>query len=310
MAWTYEWTAGYTNFSESEKYENARLLWYGLKSHGWTDSAVAGAMGNFEYESGGQFNLGQWQHGYHVGDWDTAGLGLGQWTPASKLADYCGGRTEQACCNGDKQIAFIATGNQWLTNLVNRDGYSRYYGYSGIPYYDNLSQYTSDNSKSPEDMCLSFQCFWERGDANDVRKSMSTRQGYARKWFNTFGGSSGSGYAIRLHAQGNCQPFATLHLDEGIENQIYSAEAGTDVFIHANVGAGDYFLLWTSDYGGAVIDVETGANTFFTMPASVVDITAHATGTTPTPPPPPIPPIVLTKTNRRMPIWMYPCLRR
>ena len=141
MGWTYLWTSGYTHFTEAEKQENAQLLWDGIKSFGWSDAAIAGAMGNFEYESGGQFNLGQWQHGYSVGDWDNdkCGLGLGQWTPPSKLADFCGGRTEAACCNGDKQCEFIATGDQWLNSLVNPDGYSKYYGFSGVPYFNNLS---------------------------------------------------------------------------------------------------------------------------------------------------------------------------
>lgn len=132
----------------------------------------------------------------------------------------------------------------------------------------------------------------------------------AHDFYDRFAGGT-SGYQIRLHAQGNCQPYATLHLND--TNPIYYAEAGTDVFIHANVGEGDYFLMWTSDYGGANIDVETSANTFFTMPASIVDITAHATGETPEPPPyPPEPPTPILEPNKprkRMPIWMYPMFR-
>ena len=309
MAWTYEWTSGYTNFTESEKYENARLLWNGLEANGWTAEAIAGAIGNFEYESGGQFNLGQWQHGYSVGDWDNAGLGLGQWTPASKLADYCGGRTEAACCDGDKQCAFIATNaGQWDTRYVTPSGYSKYYGYSGIPYYATLAEYAADSTKTPEAMCLSFACIWERGNNEKIRESMQTRQRNARRWYEEFSGGSGTNrFAIRLHAQGNCAPYATLHLND--TTPIYSAEAGTDIFIHANVGQGDYFLMWTSDYGGANIDVETSANTFFTMPSSIVDITAHATGSTPEPPPVPPPPTILKFKRHKMPIWMYPCLR-
>ncbi len=140
----------------------------------------------------------------------------------------------------------------------------------------------------------------------------TTRLTYANDFYNNFAGS-GTGYQIRLHAEGNCRPFATLHLNDGIDQQIFYAEAGVDVFIHANVGEGDYFTLWTVDSGGVTIDTVTSANTFFTMHANVVDITAHATGTTPPPTPyPPVPPTPILnpkKQKHHMPIWMYPMLR-
>ena len=133
----------------------------------------------------------------------------------------------------------------------------------------------------------------------------------ANNFYNNFAGQS-SGYPIRLHAQGNCNPFATLHLNDTINQQIFYADDGVDIFIHANVGEGDYFEIWTVDSGGVTIDVETSENTFFTMHANAVDITAHATGTTPEPPPyPPVPPTPILNPTKlhRMPIWMYPSLR-
>ena len=137
-----------------------------------------------------------------------------------------------------------------------------------------------------------------------------SRYTYAHDFFDRFAGSA-TGKQIRLHAQGNCRPYATLHLED--TTPIYYAEAGTDVFIHANVGEGDYFLMWTVDSGGVTIDFETQPNTFFTMHDQVVDITAHATGETPEPTPyPPEPPQPIYEPNKpphRMPIWMYPSLR-
>lgn len=136
----------------------------------------------------------------------------------------------------------------------------------------------------------------------------SSRLTNAISFYNDFAGGS-TGYPIRLHAQGNCDPYATKHLHD--TQRIFYAEAGEDVFIHANVGAGDYFLIWTVDSGGVTIDVDTGENTYFTMHANAVDITAHATGTTPEPSPyPPEPPTPqLYYKIHRMPIWEYPCLR-
>lgn len=157
------------------------------------------------------------------------------------------------------------------------------------------------------DQAVKIYCHdYEGGTPNQSRYT------YAHDFYDRFAGH-GTGFPITITANGNCRPFATLHLNEGIESQIFYAEAGTDVFIHANVGEGDYFQLWVADYPpNLVIDVETGANTFFTMPNSRVDITCQCTGTTPEPPPyPPVPPVPILYPNKRhrMPIWMYPTLR-
>lgn len=157
------------------------------------------------------------------------------------------------------------------------------------------------------DQAVKIYCHdYEGGTPNQSRYT------YAHNFYDRFAGQ-GTGYAIRLHAQGNCNPFATLHLNDTIDQQIFYADKGVDIFIHANVGEGDYFEVWTVDSGGVNIDVVTNENTFFTMHANAVDITAHATGTTPEPPPyPPIPPVPILYPNKRhhMPIWMYPSLRK
>lgn len=157
------------------------------------------------------------------------------------------------------------------------------------------------------DQAVKIYCHdYEGGTPNQSRYT------YAHDFYDRFAGQ-GTGYAIRLHAQGNCNPFATLHLNDTIDQQIFYADEGVDIFIHANVGEGDYFEVWTVDSGGVNIDVVTSENTFFTMHANAVDITAHATGTTPEPPPyPPVPPVPILYPNKRhhMPIWMYPSLRK
>ena len=309
MGWTYVWTSGYPTFTQEQILENATLLWNGLQGCGWTDEAIAGCMGNFEYESGGQFNIGQWQHGYRVGDWDNknCGLGLGQWTPPSKLADYCGGRTEEACCNGDKQVHFTDEGNQWLTGLMNPDGTSTYYGFSGIPYFSNFSQYKASSAYTPEEMCLAFSVCWERGGASYTRKTMQTRQRNARKWYNMFGGQQ-TGFPITITVHGNGTAWASIG-----EVEVHRAEAGQRVELGAVAGKGDYFQLWSVDSPPSV-ELEyavTVADNYFTMPSSSVFLTAQFTGETPTPPPVPPPPYV--KPNylpHRMPLWMYPSLRK
>ena len=306
MGWTYLWTSAHVNFTEEQKYENANLLWHGLAQYGWSDEAIAGCMGNFEYESGGQFNLGQWQYGSTVGDWynDTVGLGLGQWTPASKLAEFCNGYTEAACCNGDKQVQFTAEGDQWLNSLVSSNGVSRYYGASGIPYFSTFSEYTADTTHTPEDMALSWFVSWERGSKKAFNTSMDDRKRYARKWYNQFAGDQ-AGYPINIKVNGNGRAWASYN-----EVEVHRGEAGQRIELGAVANTGNYFQLWSVSYPSS-LQLEqpiTIADNYFTMPNSRVDLTAQFTGETPTPPPEPPPPYKLPKLHR-MPIWMYPSLR-
>ena len=160
------------------------------------------------------------------------------------------------------------------------------------------------NATSVEQATQIYCDEYEIGGWSDVRLT------YANDYYDRFAGHPQTGNLITLHAQGNCNPYASLHLDDPYSARIYSAEEGTDVYVHAQVGEGDYFEMWTVERGGVTLDFETQPNTFFTMHNENVELTAHATGETPTPPEPPIPPIPYYKAGRhRMPIWMYPKMR-
>lgn len=82
------WEAGnYYFYNYPEKMENnALLVYYGLKRHGWTMEAIAGTLGNMYYES--SINPGIWEnldYGNVYG-----GYGLIQWTPATKYINWAG----------------------------------------------------------------------------------------------------------------------------------------------------------------------------------------------------------------------------
>jgi len=305
--WWYEWTSGYPSPSSTDVYGNAQRLWDVLSANGWSDEAIAGCMGNFDYESGGTFNIGQWQHGSTVGDWDNnkVGLGLGQWTPPSKLADYCGGRSETACADGNKQATYTATNySQWLTSLVNSNGYSSYYGFSGIPYFADLLSYAHDTSHTPEDMALSFVCIWERGGASEVRKSITTRQNNARKWYEEF--ANLSGHPIFITVEGNGEAWASYH-----EVEVHRAGQGDRIELGAVPNQGDTFITWEVIYPSTLTLEQplTIPDNYFTMPADKVELKARFTGETPEPEPI-VPPTVLSLTRKHhMPIWMYPIFR-
>lgn len=144
---------------------------------------------------------------------------------------------------------------------------------------------------------------YEIGGWSDVRLTN------ANDFYDRFSGQPQTGHTINFKVQGNCNPYASLHLDDPYSARISRAEPGTDVFIHAQVGEGDYFEMWIVESGGVTLDFETQPNTFFTMHDENVLISCHATGETPVPPEPPVPPtpFYIPKTHR-MPIWMYPNL--
>ena len=299
-----------------------------LNLFGGNEYASAGACGNMQAESGfytnnaensfnkaqgltdaeitSNINNGTWDLNYFLYDnasppryygwWVNKygwGYGLSQWTDTTRRTELWN-RTRGQGLNIDDagaQLQYIK--DEFTGHASSRD-------FSGVR--NALMQCTS------VDQAVKIYCNdYEGGTPNQSRYT------YAHNFYDRFAGH-GTGFPITITANGNCRPFATLHLNEGIESQIFYAEAGTDVFIHANVGEGDYFQLLVADYPpNLVIDVETGANTFFTMPNSRVDITCQCTGTTPEPPPyPPVPPVPILYPNKRhhMPIWMYPSLRK
>ena len=292
-----------------------------LNLFGGNEYASAGACGNMQAESGfysnncenkwnnktgisddeatQKINSGQWDLNYFLYDdasppkytswWVNGygwGYGLSQWTDTTRRTRLWERTIDKGIPIDDIQaqldyITWEFTEGKW----------------AGVR--DTLS-----NVSSVDEAVRIYCNQYEGGTPNQSRYT------YAHDFYDRFAGSS-SGFPIRLHAQGNCQPYATLHLEDTA--RIYYAEEGTDVFIHANVGEGDYFEMWTVDSGGVTIDMETSENTFFTMHDKAVDITAHATGETPEPTPyPPEPPQPIYEPNKakhHMPIWMYPYRR-
>ena len=266
--------------------------------HDWTDQQITDFI-----------NSGSWDLDYFLHDnaspprytdwWVNKygwGYGLSQWTTDTRRTELWN-RTRAQGLGIDDAGAQLQYIHDEFTGVAHRQN-PAITDYSGVR---NAMVQARSVDEAVKIYCNSY----EGGTPKQSRYT------YAHDFYNRFAGG-GTGYAIRLHAQGNCNPFATLHLNEGMDKQIFYADAGTDVFIHANVGAGDYFEIWTSDSGGANIDVVTNETTFFTMRPNAVDITAHATGITPEPPPyPPVPPtpILHPRKYKRMPIWMYPMLR-
>lgn len=290
MTWHYNWTNQSNSLSWSEKYENSEEIWdLFINTYGWTEEATAAVISNFQHE--GLLNPAQWQIGSTIGTWEsnTVGLGLGQWTPASKIGDYCGGRDQSHVEDGAKQIQCVIDDpyGQWVQR-VNSSGYSRYYGVGGIPYITSISNF-AQSTLDPEDLATCWCACWEGPSKTGFENSYNARREDARYWYEEFrSGVIGHAVLININGNGSAQAVPAR------------AIAGTRITITAIPNDSDTFIEWDVIQGNISINPTLNPQSF-TMPLENVVLRANFTGATPLP--------TFHKESHRMPIWMYPCLK-
>lgn len=68
----------------TDQEKNAWVIWQFFKNKGWTEQSIAGMLGNIQSESGIVADMNELSGG--------GGYGLTQWTPKSKLVDWCNER--------------------------------------------------------------------------------------------------------------------------------------------------------------------------------------------------------------------------
>lgn len=168
-------------------------VWIKLKQLGYSDLAVAAAMGNIHYESG-SFDPTLVEGGY---DENIGGIGICQWTnyprnstegrntDLKKLADKRG-KTWQ---DEDTQVEFLAL------ELTDGSGYCQLADstYTGTDYYYSEWKNNKDNNLGKEKLnrLTEVFCFtFERPLVEYGRNSMPTRQKYALDYYNEFHGKT------------------------------------------------------------------------------------------------------------------------
>lgn len=183
--WSAKAQGAYARTSQ-EAYGNAICIYTVLSALGWTLNAVAGILGNIEYESG--YNPWRWQNDILVSQNDAAalaslehGYGLFQFTPANK---YIGNPnatqfTEYAPNFSD------AAGNpdDGSAQLRYMDGYSDYSPSQSYPV--SFSDY-KQSTDSPE-YCASIWLYNYERPANPGATEYGRRQA-ARYWFDALSG--------------------------------------------------------------------------------------------------------------------------
>ena len=176
------------SYTGTESEANASYIWAYFKAKGWSNSAIAGLVGNTTHES---YN----NPGFHeVGG---SGFGIVQWTPSGNYTNWARPRgfptgndfsdPEKYMLGQCERIIFeLNTGIEFYPN--NR------YGKNWLG-YKNWQSYIH-NDLSPEDAAWLFMSNYERPAYSAAMSSLSARQSYARRWFDKFAANSGSSSQI------------------------------------------------------------------------------------------------------------------
>lgn len=186
MAWHYVTTdrPGWTSPYSQDQKDNVIEIWNLLYSNGWTENACSAVCGNFQVES--YLNPGQWElyQNYSM----TYGMGLGQWTPATKVSDFIGSTNHDDMASGASQIELLLSApGQYSTHYLNPDGTSTYYGESGLPYISSMADF-SQSTESIEKLTKLWAICWERPVATYYQTSINDRINHAAYWFDVIHG--------------------------------------------------------------------------------------------------------------------------
>lgn len=179
------------SYTGTESTANASYIYAYFKAQGWSDSAVAGLVGNTTHES---YN----NPGFHeVGG---SGFGIVQWTPSSNYTSWAAPRgfpigtdysdPEKYMRGQCERIIYeLKTGIEFYPN-------SRY-DRNWTAYRDWNSYIT--NTLTPEEAAWLFMSNYERPNYNAAMSSLSARQSYARRWYDAFhSGAGSSSYQQRI----------------------------------------------------------------------------------------------------------------
>ena len=150
-------------------------VWFALKGLGYSEFAIAGAMGNIDYESGG-FNSSAIEGG------SGEGIGLCQWSFGRKteLKDFAASEGKE-WTDEEIQIRFLMAE---LTPGGGANGYARYQlmSYRGYTPSDWINATTVE--AATEAFCHTF----ERPNVSDANSSMAGRTNAAKNYYDEFQG--------------------------------------------------------------------------------------------------------------------------
>lgn len=154
---------------------NATYIYGYLTAQGWTLNAIAGLLGNMQYES--TINPGRWE-GNDVGV--GPGYGLVQWTPYTKYTEWSGIVGDYSTM--DNNLSRI------MYELANN---IQYYATSGYP--ETFQEFT-ESTKTPYYLACAFAWNYERsavvlwGTEEEKEALRRARGGAANTWYTYLSG--------------------------------------------------------------------------------------------------------------------------
>lgn len=166
MSWTVRQVVGMGGLSQAEMDDNAREV----RSHfnNWTLNAVCGMLGNMVQESG--INPGAWQIAI---DNTRGGFGLVQWTPGSKVIDWC----------NSQSISYLNGENQCIRIDYEKANGLQYYQTTAFPM--SFTAYTQ-STETPEYLAEAWLKNYERAGV----AALTTRQQWARYYYDLLEGET------------------------------------------------------------------------------------------------------------------------
>lgn len=162
----------------SEMTANARYIFSFFKSKGWSNNSICAMLGNMQHES--TLNPGIWQN---LDSGNTSlGIGLVQWTPATKLIEWC----------NEQDLSYTS-----LDAQCKRIIYELENGLQWIPTTDYPERFT-DFKESNRSISYLVNCFLKNYERAGI-EAIESRIKHANHWFNVFSKSS---YNPRLTSDG------------------------------------------------------------------------------------------------------------
>ena len=176
--------------SLSQMKVNAQYILDYLVTKGWTKNAICGMLGNMQRES--TINPGIWQN---LDSGNTSlGLGLCQWTPATKLINW-------ANSNG---LNYLEMDTQLKRILWELDNGEQYYATDSYP--ETFKQFT----QSTKDVQYLASCFLHNYERAGVSAEDERRQN-AVYWFNN----------LTVNSGGNTTKFTPRLNSDGMQDEKY-----------------------------------------------------------------------------------------
>jgi murein DD-endopeptidase MepM/ murein hydrolase activator NlpD len=208
---------GNTYLNQSQKLNNAQLVANHFIATGWTPNAISALCGNMSGES--TLNPNLYEQGYNHSL--TRGYGLVQWTPATKLMNWC---TAQGLSwsDGDAQLTRIDYEQQNKIQWISKSSYN-------YMTFNQFTQSTADVNYLTEAFIWSY----ERPSSYYGSLSLPKRKDFANTCFTTLDWS-GSGTIVTPDMVYFAYPTETHNVTSGFETPDRPDHYGVD-FADGNV---------------------------------------------------------------------------